>query len=144
MCKLEIQLTCIYEGIQHRWILHLPAVGFGLFQLPGCWKPARLLSRCTPSTNVSSCKPIHTGSQTLKPLLQMLSHVLQGGGGDMVVTTLLGDQLHLQLQAIHLHPHLCQLLLQPSQVCCIALYLGELLIYNLSNPSWNSQLQEGI
>ena len=68
----------------------------------------------------------------------MLSHVLQGGGGDMVVTTLLGDQLHLQLQPIHLRPHLRQLLLQPRQVCCIVLHLCKLLIYHLSNSSRNS------
>ena len=138
MCELKAQLACIDEGIQCRWILHLPTVRFGLFQLHGCRKPARLLSSSTPSPNASSSEPIHTGSQTLERLLQTLSHVLQGGGGDMVVTTLLGDQLHLQLQAIHLCLHLRQLLLQPHQVCCIALHLRKLLIYNLSNSSWNS------
>ena len=144
MCKLKVQLVCVDEGIQHRWILHLPTVWFGFFQLNGCWNPARLLSSSTPSTNTSSSKPIHMGSQTLEPLLQMLHHVLQGGGGDMVVTTLFGDQLHLQLQPIHLHPHLRQLLLQPRQVGRIAFHLRKLLIYNLSNSSWNSQLEEGI
>ena len=143
MCELEIQLARIYEGIQHRWILHLPAVRFGLLQLHGCWKPARLLSSRMPSTNASSSEPINTGGQTLKSLLQALSHMLQGGGGDMVVATLCGDQLHLQLQAIHLCLHLRQLL-QLRQVCCIALHLCKLLINNLSNPSWNTQLEEGI
>ena len=107
MCKLKVQLVCVDEGIQHRWILHLPTVRFGLFQLNGCWKPARLLCSSTPSTNASSSEPIHMGSQILETLLQMLRHMLQGGSGDMVVTILFSDQLHLQLQTIHLHPHLC-------------------------------------
>ena len=87
------------------------------------------------STNTSIDKPINTGSQTLQPMLQSCSHVLQGGGRDMVVSTLLGNQLHLQMQAIQLRSHLHQILLQPSQVCCIALHLRKLLIYNLRNSS---------
>ena len=144
MCKLKVQLAHIDEGIQHHWILHLLTVWFGLFQLNSCWKPARLLSSSTPSTNTSSSESIRMGSQTLEPLLEMLRHVLQGGGGDVVVATLFGNQLHLQLQPIHLCPHLHQLLLQPRQVGRIAFHLRKLLIYNLSNSSWNSQLEEGI
>ena len=62
----------------------------------------------------------------------------------MVVATLLGDQLHLQLQPIHLCPHLRQLLLQPQQVSRIALHLCKLRIDNFSNYSWNFQLEESI
>ena len=65
MCKLKVQLTCIDEGIQHCWILHLSAVRFGLLQIHGSQKPARLLSSSTPSTNACIGKPINAGSQTL-------------------------------------------------------------------------------
>ena len=77
-------------------------------------------------------------------MLQSWSHVLQGSGRDMVIANLLGNQLHLQLQAIQLRSHLQQLLLQSSNMCCIALHLCKLLIYHLSNSSRNSQLEEGI
>ena len=47
-------------------------------------------------------------------MFQSCGHVLQGSGGDMVISTLLGNQPHLQLQTIQLRSHLRQLLFQPS------------------------------